>query len=111
MVELTDEQWLEFYGLTFDEDGDEQGPVKGWKPDLSKWLAVLSCQDKKRWCIAPKPFWDANACIPDHCIGFEVEGFWECQEHTLDSDIEDQEQALRNLGFQVCADAKWWFSQ
>ena len=56
MVELTDEQWLEFYGLTFDEDGDEQGPVKGWKPDLSKWLAVLSCQDKKRWCIAPKPF-------------------------------------------------------
>lgn len=97
MIDLTDEQLLEFYGLTFDEEGDEH-PVKGWKPDFSKWVAILR---DERWCIAPEPFWDANKFIPDHCIGFEVEGFRECSEHTLDSDIENQEQALRDLGFQI----------
>ena len=97
MIDLTDEQLLEFYGLTFDEDGDEH-TVKNWKPDFSKWVAFSR---KNRWCIAPKLFWDANKCIPDHCIGFEVEGFRECSEHMLDSNIENQEQVLRDLGFQV----------
>ncbi len=35
MIDLTDEQLLEFYGLTFDEDGDEH-TVKDWKPDFSR---------------------------------------------------------------------------
>lgn len=111
MVDLTNEQWMEFYGLTFNGEGDSHGPPKNWKPDFSKWVAVLSCDDEEHWCIAPKPFWDANGCIPDHCIGFEVEGFWECQEHTLDSDIRDEEQALRDLGFQVLVDVEWYSSK
>lgn len=111
MTDLTEEQWLEFYGLTFDEDGDEHGPPKGWKPDFTKWVAVLSCEYEDKWCIAPKPFWDANGFVPDHCIGFQVEGFRECQEHTLESDIDDQEQALRDLGFEVLTDAEWYFDR
>ncbi len=108
MIDLTNEQWFEFYGIIIDEDGDAVYPSEQWKPDFSKWVAVLSCEDNEHWCIAPKPFWEANGFIPDHCIGFDVPGFWESQEHTLDSNIEDQEKALRDLGFNVLINAKWY---
>lgn len=111
MIDLTNDQWREFYGLEFDENGDTDGAPRGWKPDFTKWVAVLWEENTEDswWCIAPKPFWGANRCIPDHCIGFEVPGFWESTEHTLDSenDLLDQEEALKQLGFEVMRDAEW----
>lgn len=110
MIDLTDEQLFEFYGLVYDENEDEYLQTDGWKPDFSKWFVILSI-DEKRWCMCPKPFWEVNGCIPDFCIGFKVEGFGECQEHMLDSyelSLENQGQLLRNLGFEILVDAKWY---
>lgn len=114
MIDFTDEQLCEFYGLEYNENEDEYLQVKSWKPDFSKWIAILSTGDEKRWCICPKLFWEANGCIPDFCIGFDVEGFGECQEHMLDSydlSLENQEQLLRNLGFEILVDAKWYHNR
>lgn len=114
MSDFTDEQLFEFYGLKYDEDEDEYIQVKGWKPDFSKWNAVLSKEDTKRWCIVPKPFWDTNGYIPDFCIGFKVEGFVECEEHKLNSynfNLEDQEKLLRNLGFEILVEPNWYHSR
>ena len=114
MSDFTDEQLFEFYGLKYDENEDEYIQIKGWKPDFSKWNALLSKGNEKRWCIVPKLFWDANGFIPDFCIGFKVEGFCECEEHTLNSynlNFEDQEQLLRNLGFEILVEPKWYHSR
>jgi hypothetical protein len=114
MIDFTDEQLFEFYGLAYDENEDELIQIKGWKPDFSKWFALLSKGDEKRWCIVPKLFWNNNGFIPDFCIGFEVEGFVECQEHMLNSyelNLEDQEQLLRNLGFEILVEPKWYHSR
>lgn len=111
MADFTDEQLFELYGLKYDEDEDEYIQVKDWKPDFSKWNAVLSKGDEKRWCIVPKPFWDANGFIPDFCTGFKVEGFVECEEHKLNSynlSLEDQEVLLRNLGFEILVEPNWY---
>lgn len=116
MVELTEEQWLKFYGIEFieDEDGcsEAYGPSDSWKPDFTDWIAARPTDDdewEECWGIAPKPFWDANKCIPDHSISFEVPGFWQSSEHILVSDLEDPEQALRDLGFTVLVNPKWWY--
>lgn len=74
--------------------------------DFSGWVAMEDpCQDEwKSWLISPRVFWKEEDCIPDWCMGFEVPGFWECCEHTLDTDEEDPEAVLRALGFEI---VKW----
>jgi len=75
------------------------------KEDWSGWIAVLFEHDEDdcNWCIAPKDFWEENHHIPDHCLDRVPDGFFECQEHTLDSSrsLPEQEKLLREYGFQV----------
>jgi hypothetical protein len=112
-MDLTDEQWGEFYGLSPDEDGDFVIKIEDWKPDFTKWVAVLSCEDGGQWCLAPKPFWEANRYVPDHCLSFKVLGFREVKEHTIESDSNEpdmvnEKQVLKDLGFEVL-DGGWYF--
>ena len=103
MIDLTKEQWAEFYGITFDSRGNQES-IPGWKPDFSKWYALWDA-DEDCWFISPKVFYDNNKCIPDHCITFEVPGFYEGMEHALMSEnltfYEEQEQQLIDLGFKL----------
>lgn len=93
-MDFTKEQFEEYYGPISNRSN--------WQPDFTKWVAVLwSEEDYERWCISPKVFWETNGYVPDHPIGFEIEGFDESSEHTLDSTFNLQEQAetLHQLGF------------
>lgn len=114
MIDLTDAEWNEFYGLTFDEDGEDWLPL-GYQPDFTKFVAVPHIdQDdcEGLWCIAPKVFWENNACIPDWESGFKIPGFRECMEHTFEPSegVEGIEaSALRLLGFEVIEDPDWYF--
>jgi hypothetical protein len=123
MIELTEEQFSEFYGLRKNKAGDWV-KQKNWKPDFTKWVAIFSAEDdfnydaedgeesdwvEEVWSVAPKPFWAANGFIPDTCLGFNIPGFYECEEHKLSPKMKktDCEQAFRKLGFQIVKNPVW----
>lgn len=115
MIDLTDAEMQELYGLVIDEDGDDWLP-RNYATDFSKFVAMPHFDEdyKGKWCIAPKVFWENNACIPDWSTGFNVPGFRECCEHTFEplegvDGIEVSE--LRLLGFEVLENPVWHFDR
>ena len=75
------------------------------KDNWNGWIAVLFEHDADdcNWCIAPKEFWDEHHHMPDHCLDHVPTGFFESQEHTLDSSLSlpEQERLLREYGFEI----------
>lgn len=114
MIDLTPEQLYELYGYRDDDDDDDaigwtDYSNDEWKPDFSKWVAIPQEDDCEQWMIAPTIFWDANGFIPDWCIGFDVPGFYEANEHTLGPKMPPHEarQVLIALGFTIIDNPIW----
>lgn len=84
-----------------------QEPIGEW----SGWIAFLHdvCDDhlvgrvKLKWCVVPSDFWECERCIPDWSMDSVPNGFFECQEHTLDASCSllEQKFMLRKLGFRI----------
>lgn len=126
MIDLTEQEWLELYGID-----NEDRKIRGFKPDFTKWVAIpvdmnedgdyddydddelaelgVDINRNSHWHIAPKVFWERNGFIPDSCIGFEVPGFYECQEHKLEAneETENPKQQLKQLGFEIIDNPVW----
>lgn len=74
------------------------------KAEWAGWIAVkFDSGDDVYWCISPKDFWEKNQCIPDYPLEKVPEGFFETQEHTLDSSrsLSRQGRMLEDLGFEI----------
>ncbi len=75
------------------------------KENWTGWVAVMFEHDEDdcNWCIAPKEFWDVNQHIPDSRLDRVPKGFFECQEHQLDSSrsLPEQGRLLREYGFEI----------
>lgn len=72
----------------------------------SGWVAALHCpgeDDTARYVVAPKAFWEENQCVPDWCMDETPDGFFESQEHTLDSihSLPAQKKMLESHGFEI----------
>lgn len=95
-----DAAWMRGFSHAIDMLKNKKAAENDW----SAWIAVLPRgQYNQRWCIAPKVFWEERHYIPDECLDRVPAGFFECQEHTLDSSssLPEQEKMLLALGFEI----------
>lgn len=108
MIDLTAAERVELYGSA------DLDPKHGWKPDLTKFVAVPSVEhdDDGMWCLAPKVFWERNGCIPDWHSGFDIPGFGEAMEHTFEFEGDgDPVAALAAAGIAVDMEPAWYFDR
>lgn len=84
MTDITEDMgfWEEYYGLRFDEDGEELPPNPAWRPDFTKWVACFD-PSKQYVIVAPKPYWDQHHVGPNWPLTFHIPGMDESEIHAV----------------------------